>query len=43
MAFGGLTSSGSSLANAPLPRGRQLRDAAEYITKLPKAEHDAEP
>ena len=27
-----------------LPRGRQLitlRDAAEYITKLPKAEHDA--
>jgi hypothetical protein len=28
----------------PLPRGRQLmtlRDAAEYITKLPKAEHDA--
>jgi hypothetical protein len=30
----------------PLPRGRQLvtlRDAAEYITKLPKAEHDAEP
>ena len=30
----------------PLPRGRQLitlRDAAEYITRLPKAEHDAEP
>jgi hypothetical protein len=29
----------------PLPRGRQLvklRDAALYITKLPKAEHDAE-
>ena len=28
----------------PLPRGRALvtlRDAAEYITKLPKAEHDA--
>jgi hypothetical protein len=28
----------------PLRRGRQLvtlRDAAEYITKLPKAEHDA--
>jgi hypothetical protein len=28
----------------PLPRGRQfvtLRDAAEYITMLPKAEHDA--
>ena len=28
----------------PLPRGRQLvtlRDAAEYITNLPKAEHDA--
>jgi hypothetical protein len=28
----------------PLPRGRQLitlRDAAEYITRLPKAEHDA--
>ena len=28
----------------PLPRGRQLvtlRDAAEFITKLPKAEHDA--
>jgi hypothetical protein len=28
----------------PLPRGRQLvtlRDAAVYITKLPKAEHDA--
>ena len=28
----------------PLPRGRQLvtlRDAAEYITGLPKAEHDA--
>ena len=28
----------------PLPRGCQLvtlRDAAEYITKLPKAEHDA--
>jgi hypothetical protein len=30
----------------PLPRGRQLvmhRDAAEFITELPKAEHDAEP
>jgi hypothetical protein len=30
----------------PLPRGRQLvtlRDAAEYITKLSKEEHDAEP
>jgi hypothetical protein len=29
----------------PLPRGRQLvklRDAAFYITKLPKAEHDAD-
>jgi hypothetical protein len=29
----------------PLPRGRQLvtlRDAAQYITKQPKAEHDAE-
>ena len=29
----------------PLPRGRQmvtLRDAALYITELPKAEHDAE-
>jgi hypothetical protein len=29
----------------PLPGGRQLvtlRDAALYITKLPKAEHDAE-
>jgi hypothetical protein len=29
----------------PLPRGRQLvtlRDAGTYITKLPKAEHDAE-
>jgi hypothetical protein len=29
----------------PLPGGRQLvtlRDAAEYITKLPKAEHAAE-
>jgi hypothetical protein len=28
----------------PLPRGRQLttlRDAALYITKLPKAEHDS--
>jgi hypothetical protein len=28
----------------PLPRGRQivtLRDAAEYITRLPKAEHEA--
>jgi hypothetical protein len=28
----------------PLPRGRQLvtlRDAALYITKLPRAEHDA--
>lgn len=28
----------------PLPKGRQLvtlRDAAEFITKLPKAEHDA--
>jgi hypothetical protein len=28
----------------PLPRGgklRTLRDAANYITKLPKAEHDA--
>ena len=28
----------------PVPRGRQLitlRDAAEFITKLPKAEHDA--
>jgi hypothetical protein len=28
----------------PLPRGRQLvtlKDAANYITKLPKAEHDA--
>jgi len=28
----------------PLPDGRQLvtqRDAADYITKLPKAEHDA--
>jgi hypothetical protein len=30
----------------PLPRGRQLvtlHDAGRYITKLPKAEHDAEP
>jgi hypothetical protein len=30
----------------PLPCGRQfvtLRDAALYITKLPEAEHDAEP
>lgn len=30
----------------PLPRGRQLitlRDAAEYITRLPKAEHDTAP
>jgi hypothetical protein len=29
----------------PLPRGRQLvtlQDAATYITKLPKAEHDTE-
>jgi len=29
----------------PLPRGRQLvtlQDAGNYITKLPKAEHDAE-
>jgi hypothetical protein len=29
----------------PLPRGRQLvafKDAATYITKLPKAEHEAE-
>ena len=29
----------------PLPRGRQLvtlRDAALYVTKLPKAEHDAD-
>jgi hypothetical protein len=29
----------------PLPKGKKLvtlRDAAEYITKLPKAEHDAE-
>jgi hypothetical protein len=29
----------------PLPKGRQLvtlRDAAEYITELPKAEHDAD-
>src|SRR3981189_2551315 len=29
----------------PLPRGRQLvtlQDAGTYITKLPKAEHDAE-
>jgi hypothetical protein len=29
----------------PLPRGRQLvtlKDAGTYITKLPKAEHDAE-
>ena len=28
----------------PLPKGKKLvtlRDAAEYITKLPKAEHDA--
>jgi hypothetical protein len=28
----------------PLPKGKQLvtlRDAATYITKLPKAEHDA--
>jgi hypothetical protein len=28
----------------PLPRGRQLgtlRDAGEFITKLPKAEHEA--
>jgi hypothetical protein len=28
----------------PLPRGRQfvtLQDAGNYITKLPKAEHDA--
>ena len=28
-----------------LPKGKKLvtlRDAAEYITKLPKAEHDAE-
>lgn len=24
-----------------LPDGRKLRDAAEYITALPKAEHDA--
>jgi hypothetical protein len=30
----------------PLPGGRQLvtlQDAGQYITKLPKAEHDAEP
>jgi hypothetical protein len=30
----------------PLPRGRQLarlQDAGQYITKLPKAEHDVEP
>jgi hypothetical protein len=30
----------------PLPRGRQLvtlQDAGQYITKLPQAEHDAEP
>lgn len=30
----------------PLPGGRQLvtlRDAAKFITKLPKVEHDAEP
>jgi hypothetical protein len=30
----------------PLPRGRELvtlRDTALHITKLPKAEHDAEP
>jgi hypothetical protein len=30
----------------PLPRGRQLvtlQDAGQYITKLPKAEHDTEP
>jgi hypothetical protein len=30
----------------PLPRGRQLAtllDAGQYATKLPKAEHDAEP
>ena len=29
----------------PLPRGRQLvtlQDAGQYITRLPKAEHDAE-
>jgi hypothetical protein len=29
----------------PLPRGRQLltlRDAAKYITKLPRAEHETE-
>jgi hypothetical protein len=29
----------------PLPRGRQLvtlKDAGQYITKLPKAEHDTE-
>ena len=29
----------------PLPKGKKLvtlRDAAEYITKLPKAKHDAE-
>jgi hypothetical protein len=29
---------------SPLPKGRQLvtlRDAGNYITKLPKAEHDA--
>ena len=29
----------------PLQKGKKLvtlRDAAEYITKLPKAEHDAE-
>jgi hypothetical protein len=30
----------------PLPKGRllvTLQDAGQYITKLPKAEHDAEP
>jgi len=26
----------------PLPRGRQLEDAGNYITKLPKAEHKAQ-
>jgi hypothetical protein len=34
----------NSLMN-PLPRGRQLvtlEDAGRYITKLPKAEHDAQ-
>ena len=35
----------NSMRPIPLPKGKKLvtlRDAAEYITKLPKAEHDAE-